>query len=79
MKTALKGQILSAAVFALAIAGAVSGNAMTKRKSLTIMTGHERISGNPNNCQARIDCSVEDTGNPCTYLSPATVAPAYQG
>ena len=71
MKTSFKGQILSAVVFAVAIAGAVSSNAMNRSdkgtKNVAVVKGWERINGSPTNCMEHTDCSTIDSGTICTF------------
>ena len=70
MKTKFKGQILSVAVFAAAIAGAVTTNAMTRQSTFQDeVPGFERVNGSITNCDDHKQCSLIDNGVDCTFGS----------
>ncbi|WP_149207346.1 DUF6520 family protein [Flavobacterium johnsoniae] len=73
MKSKFAKQVLPVAVFALAIAGAFTTNAMNQRsKAATPAQGYLKLNPQGSNCQEQDDeCQIENTGNVCTVdLNP---------
>lgn len=69
MKTNFKRQIVSVSVFAVAIIGAMTSNAMNRKSTFQeTVQGYERVSGNINNCDYHKECTLVDGPN-CTFGS----------
>jgi hypothetical protein len=67
MKTNFSKQVLPVAVFALAIAGAFTTNAMNVRsKTATAVQGYVKLNPQATSCEQRDMCSTINNGNICT-------------